>query len=601
MLRTNTCGELRKKDIGKKVKLCGWVQSYRDHGGVIFIDLRDRYGITQIVFDPSHNKKSHDLAESLRREFVIQAEGKARFRGEGLVNEKLKTGEIEIIADSVKILNKSEVPPFEIDERNIPKEELRLKYRYLDLRRPEMQKNLQIRHKAFKAALNYLDSQNFIHIETPMLMKSTPEGARDYVVPSRVNIGKFYALPQSPQLYKQILMVAGCDRYFQLARCLRDEDLRADRQPEHTQIDLEMSFVEREDIFEIVEGLMKEIWKEVLGNEIKTPFLRLSWKEAMEKYGSDKPDLRFGLELTDVTDVMKQSDFQVYKNVIEEGGVVKCLKIPIGADKFSRNEIDRLIELAKAYHVKGMSWIKIVNGKPESSIVKYLNEKVQSHLMKKTGAKNHDLLLFIADDFQVACTALGQVRLDIGRKLNLINEKEWKFAWIIDFPLFEWSEDEQKWNPMHHMFCMPKEEDLPKLEKDPGSVLCNQYDLTLNGVELCSGSIRITDPKIQERVMKVVGFYKDEAQKRFGFLLDAFKYGAPPHGGVGLGFDRIVALLCGTNDIREVIAFPKNKDAECPMDGSPNEITEQQMKELHIKLDFIKQDKKQVKKKGEEK
>ncbi len=586
MLRTNTCGELRKKDIKKRVKLSGWVQSYRDHGGIIFIDLRDRWGLTQIVFDPSHDPESHKKAETLRREWVIQAEGVVRHRGKGLENPKLKTGEIEVLADSLNILSKSLPPVIDIADNKTAGEETRLKYRYLDLRRPVMQKRLINRHKAMKSAMDYLDKKGFIYIETPMLMKSTPEGARDYVVPSRVNIGKFYALPQSPQLYKQILMVAGFDRYFQFARCLRDEDLRSDRQPEHTQIDLEMSFVEREDVFEIVEGLMKAMWKDVLGVDIKTPFIRMSWKDAMNKYGSDKPDLRFGLEFTDVTELMEKSDFNVYKNAIKNKGIVKCLKVPNGA-RLSRREIDELIDLAKTHHAKGMSWMKIINNKAESSITKYFNENLLNELIKKTNAANNDLLLFIADKFETACTALGQVRLEIGKKFGLV-KNEWKFAWIIDFPLFEWNDEEQKWEPMHHMFCEPKKEDLPKLEKDPGSVLCNQYDLTLNGTELCSGSIRITDPEVQERVMNIVGFSKKEAHKRFGFLLEAFKYGVPPHGGVGLGFDRIVALMNNINDIREVIAFPKNKQAQCPMDGSPSEIDDIQMKELHIKLDFVK-------------
>ena len=587
MLRTHTCGELRSKDIKKKVVLTGWVQSYRDHGGVIFIDLRDRYGLTQIVFDPSHNKESHKIANELRREWVIMSEGHVRSRGD-LVNPKLKTGEIEVLANSINILSKSDVPPIEIDDEKVAGEDMRLKYRYLDLRRPTMQKNLLNRHKAMKAALNYLDSQNFIHMETPVLMKSTPEGARDYVVPSRVNPGKFYALPQSPQLYKQILMVSGFDRYFQFARCLRDEDLRADRQPEHTQIDIEMSFVEREDVFEIVEGLMKAMWKEVLNVNVKTPFPRISWNDAMNKYGSDKPDLRFGLEFVDVTDIMNESEFQVYKNVIKDKGVVKCLKVSQGAEKYSRNEIDKLIDLAKTHHAKGLSWMKIKDGKPESSITKYFSDNVLEKLVKRAEAKDNDILFFVADKFEVACNALGQVRLDIAKKLNLIDQKVWKFAWIIDFPLFEWNEDEDKWDPMHHMFCSPKKEDIPKMDKDPGSVLCNQYDLTLNGLELCSGSIRITDPELQEKVMEIVGFPKEEANKRFGFLLESFRYGAPPHGGVGLGFDRIVALMNGYNDIREVIAFPKNKQAQCTMDGSPSEITDRQMKELSIKPDFIK-------------
>ena len=589
MLRTHNCGELNKKNIKSMVTLSGWVQSYRDHGGVIFIDLRDRWGLTQIVFDPSHDKKTHKLADTARREWVLQVTGKVRSRGE-LVNPKLATGEIEVLADSVVILNKSDTPAIEVDDKKIAGEDARLKYRYLDLRRPTMQKNILNRHKAMKAAMNYLDSQEFIHIETPVLMKSTPEGARDYVVPSRVNMGKFYALPQSPQLYKQILMVSGFDKYFQFARCLRDEDLRADRQPEHTQIDLEMSFVKREDVFEVVEGLMSAMWKDVLGVKLKTPFPRISWHDAMNKYGSDKPDLRFGLEFIDVTELMKKSDFNVYKEVIKSGGVVKCLKIKGAVDVYSRKEIDKLIDLAKTHHAKGLSWMKIIDNKPESSITKFFKDSVLNELVKKVGAKNNDMLLFVADKFEVACNALGQVRLDVARKMDLVKE-DWKFSWIIDFPLFEYNEDEQKWDAMHHMFCSPREAWIKDMEKDPGAVICNQYDLTLNGLELCSGSIRITDPELQKRVMKIVGFPEKEAQERFGFLLDAFKYGAPPHGGVGLGFDRIVALMNGYTDIREVIAFPKNKQAQCPMDGSPSEITKEQMKELNIKLDFIKKKK----------
>jgi|SaaInlLV_10m_DNA_2_1039722.scaffolds.fasta_scaffold09053_2 aspartyl-tRNA synthetase len=592
MMRTNTCGELRSKDVGNKVELCGWTNSYRDHGGVIFIDLRDKYGLTQIVFDPSHDKKSYKLADSLRREWVIRVVGKVRSRGD-LVNPKLKTGEIEVLADNLEILGKANTPPLEIDDEKVAGEDVRLKYRYLDLRRPVMQKNLVNRHKAMKAAMNFLDKEGFIHVETPVLMKSTPEGARDYVVPSRVNMGKFYALPQSPQLYKQLLMVSGVDKYFQFAKCLRDEDLRSDRQPEHTQIDLEMSFVKREDVFEVVEGLMASMWKEVLGVKIKTPFPKLSWHDAMNKYGSDKPDLRFGLEFMDVSELMKESDFNVYKEVIKSNGVVKCLKVPKGSDVYSRKEIDKLIELAKTHHAKGLSWMKIKNGKPESSVTKFFSDKLLEKLVKQVDAKENDILLFVADKFEIACNALGQVRLEVGKKMDLIKDT-WQFAWIIDFPLFEWNEDEQKWDPMHHMFCSPRDEWVDKLEKDPGAVICNQYDLTLNGLELCSGSIRITDTELQKTVMKVVGFPEAEAKKRFGFLLEAFKYGAPPHGGVGLGFDRIVALMNGYTDIREVIAFPKNKQAQCPMDGSPSDITERQMKELHIKLDFVK--KKEVKK-----
>ncbi|MBU0758729.1 MAG: aspartate--tRNA ligase [Nanoarchaeota archaeon] len=592
MLRTHTCGELRSNHIDKKVTIAGWCNSQRNLGGLIFVDVRDRYGLTQAIFDPEHKSKIFELAKSLKREDVIQITGAVRSRGQELKNKAMPTGEIEILADELVILNKSEPLPMDIDGKSNVTEETRLKYRYLDLRRPEMQKNLSMRHSAFKAALNYLDSQKFLHIETPMLMKSTPEGARDYVVPSRVNPGEFYALPQSPQLYKQILMVSGFDRYFQLARCLRDEDLRADRQPEHTQIDLEMSFVEREDVFEVVEGLMKAMWKEVIGVELKTPFVKLSYSDAIEKYGSDKPDLRFGLEMCDVSDIMKNTEFQVYKTIIAEGGKVKCLKVTDSAEKLSRKELDRLAETAKTHKAKGMSWLKVSGGGAEGSITKFFDESLVRELFEKTEAKNGDTLLFIADsDAETASKSLGQVRLALGNKLGLIPEGQWKFAWIIDFPLFEWNEEENKWDAMHHMFCSPKKEDLEKLESDTGNVFCNQYDLTLNGVELCSGSIRINVPEIQERVMKIVGFPKEEAEKRFGFLLEAFRYGAPPHGGVGIGFDRIVALMCGYNDIREVIAFPKNKNAQCPMDGSPAEITERQLKELHIKVDLTKNQK----------
>ncbi|MBT7392820.1 aspartate--tRNA ligase, partial [archaeon] len=397
-----------------------------------------------------------------------------------------------------------------------------------------------------------------------------------------------YALPQSPQLYKQILMVSGLDRYFQFARCLRDEDLRSDRQPEHTQIDLEMSFVEREDVFVIVEGLMKAMWKEVNNVDIETPFPQISWHDAMNRFGSDKPDLRFELEFKDVTELMKKSDFQVYKNVINDGGVVKCLQVPKAAEKYSRKQIDKLIDLAKTHHAKGLSWMKIIDGKLESNIVKFFSEDTQKELIKAIDGKDDDLLLFVADKFEVACNSLGQVRLNVAKKMDLIPDGEWKFAWIIDFPLFEWNENEDKWDPMHHMFCSPRDEWIDKMDEDPGKVICNQYDLVLNGMELCSGSIRITDPKLQEKVMDIVGFPKEEANERFGFLLDSFRYGAPPHGGVGLGFDRIVALMNGYTDIREVIAFPKNKQAQCPMDGSPSEIPDRQLKELNIKLDFVK-------------
>ncbi|HJO01859.1 MAG: aspartate--tRNA ligase [Candidatus Woesearchaeota archaeon] len=579
--RTNTCGKLTKKSIKKKVVLSGWVSSSRDHGGIIFIDLRDRYGLTQVVFDPEHDKKTHKEAERLRREDVISVQGKVRARGKGLENPKLKTGEIEVLVDELEVLSKAETPPLEIDDRIEANEDLRLKYRYLDLRRPVMQKHLLMRNNAAQAAREYLNKNNFLEIETPILVRATPEGARDYIVPSRINPGKFYALPQSPQLYKQILMVSGCDRYYQMARCLRDEDLRQDRQPEHTQIDVEMSFVNAEDVIEMVEGLYKYMMKKVLNVDIKYEFPKISHKDAMDKYGCDKPDLRFGLELTDVTDIAKSSDF----NVFNKAEKVKCIN---PEDKFSRNEIDDLIDFAISIGSKGMAWMRVTEKGLESNIAKFFNKDTQKKLIEKTKAKKGTILFFIADNEKNTNEILSKIRVEVGKRLKLINEKEFKFCWVVDFPLFEWDEDEKKWMPSHHIFTAPKKEHIQFLDKNPGRVYADLYDLVLNGLELGSGSIRETNPVTQEKMMKIIGLSHEEARKKFGFLMEAFKYGTPPHGGMGLGFDRIVALMCGYNDIREVIAFPKNKDAECPMDNSPSDVPEQQIKELNIKLDLVK-------------
>ncbi|MBI2134378.1 aspartate--tRNA ligase [Candidatus Woesearchaeota archaeon] len=579
--RTSTCGELGKKDIRKEVCLAGWIQSSRDHGGIIFIDLRDRYGLTQAVFDPKHDRKTHKEAESLRREDVISVKGKVRARGKGLENPNLKTGEIEVLADELEILSRAETPPLEVEDRVDAGEELRLKYRFLDLRRPKMQNHLLIRHKAAQAAREYLNKNNFLEIETPMLVRATPEGARDYIVPSRVNPGKFYALPQSPQLYKQILMVSGCDRYYQLARCLRDEDLRADRQPEHTQIDLEMSFVAQEDVLEMVEGLYKHMMKSVLGIDIKHKFPRLSHKESMDKYGTDKPDLRFGLELIDVTDIVNSSDFEVFKKAEQ----VKC----INPEKdFSRNELDSYISFCQQNGAKGMAWMKVTDKGLESNIVKFFNNNLQKKILEKTKAKKGSTLMFIADKPKIAAAILDKLRLKLRDDLKLVKGNDFRFCWIVDFPLFEWDEENGKWEASHHIFTAPKKEHIHLLEKEPGNVYADLYDLVLNGIELGSGSIRETNPETQQKVMKVIGIKKEDAIKKFGFLMEAFKYGTPPHGGIGLGFDRIVALMCGYNDIREVIAFPKNKNAECPMDGSPSEVDETQLKELHIKSDLVK-------------
>lgn len=587
MKRTNTCGELTKKDSGKSVTLDGWSNSRRDHGGVIFIDLRDRYGLSQVVFDPKHNINAHKAAEHIAREDVLRVSGKVRLRKDGMINPNMYTGEIEIIVDDIEIINKAETPPLEIDDRKLASEEMRMKYRYLDLRRPAMVKNLTVRHKAAQAARQYLSKQNFLEIETPLLGKTTPGGARVYKVPSRVAPGKFYALPESPQLYKQILMVSGIDRYFQLAKCLRDEDLRADRQPEFTQIDMEMSFIDEEDIQSVVEGVIKAMFKEAINVDVKTPFMRMTYDEAMLKYGSDKPDLRFGLELCDVSSALKNTKFTVFKSVIEKNGRVLCLNAKNCA-KFSRNEIDELIEVAKTYRLSGLAWAKVAHdNKVESSITKYFSEPELAELAKSAVAKPGDLLLFAAEEFEKAATALGQVRLHLGRKLNLLKDDDYRFLWVTEFPLFERAEGGENWQAKHHIFTMPRPECFEYLEKDPSKVKGKLYDVVLNGVELGGGSIRIHRKDIQERVLNVVGINYEDAARKFDFLLDAFKYGAPIHGGIALGLDRICALMCGTNDIREVIAFPKTKGAEGLMDGSPQDWTADFLKELRIKLDIV--------------
>lgn len=581
MLRTHTCGELRKKDIKEEVKLSGWNHSRRDHGGVIFIDLRDRYGLTQVVFDPSNDKESHKIAEDLGREDVIQVKGKVRFRGKNLVNPNLDTGEIEVLVDEVEILSKSETPPIEIDDHKVSGEDVRLKYRYLDLRRPSMTQNMVLRNKALKAFSDYFQKNSFLFVQTPMLVKSTPEGARDYVVPSRINKGEFYALPQSPQLYKQILMISGMDRYYQIAVCLRDEDLRQDRQPEHTQMDFEMSFATSDDIREFTEGMYKYVFKEVLGKEFKKDFPVFTYKEAMDKYGTDKPDIRFDLFLHDVTGIVAKSDFKVFKSVAEKGGVIKCV---VPHKEFSRNELDKYIDFVQKQGAKGMAWMKVTDKGLESNIAKFFDKKLQKELIRKTGAKPGSVMMFIAGDFKHANQILSKLRLKLAEDLDMIPEEEFKFCWVKDFPLFSWNEEEDRWDPEHHMFTMPKPEFLDSIENNPGEVLGDLWDLTLNGMELGSGSIRVNRPDIQERIMNIIGYTQEEVEEKFGFLLEAYKYGGPPHGGMGLGFDRTVALMAGTTDIREVIAFPKNKAAECPMDGSPSFISKEQLKELGLEV-----------------
>ncbi|MBI4139560.1 aspartate--tRNA ligase [Candidatus Woesearchaeota archaeon] len=586
MLRTHTCGELKRSDEKKKVSLCGWVQSRRDHGNIIFIDLRDRYGITQIVFDPSKEKNAHKKAEKIGREWVIKTEGVVRYRGEGLENKKIPTGEIEVIVNNVEILNESLMPPIEVTDETTAGDEARMKYRYVDLRRPIMKKRIVFRSTMAQEVRKYMTEQKFIEIETPLLIKATPEGARDYVVPSRVNPGKFYALPQSPQLYKQILMIAGMDRYFQLARCLRDEDLRMDRQPEHTQIDVEMSFVEVEDVLTTVEGLMKQLFKTTLNINIQTPFIRIPHETALNEYGSDKPDLRFELKLNDVSDIAKHTEFSVFHSALDKGGVVKMLNATSCAT-FTRKDLDELIDIAKRHHAQGLAWAKITGGKLESSIAKYINEESQKKIIQRAKAKDGDLILFVADKKKVACTALGQVRLSIAEKTK-IKREGFNFCWVTEFPLFEWNEESNKWDPAHHPFCMPLKEHMQLIETDPGKVHCTQYDLVLNGTEMGSGSIRIHKPEIQKQVFNAIGLSQEEAEEKFGFLLNAYNYGGPPHGGIGIGFDRLVAMMLGLTDIREVVAFPKNKKAEGVMDGSPSTISQEQLRELSIKVEGLR-------------
>ncbi|MBD3249877.1 aspartate--tRNA ligase [Candidatus Woesearchaeota archaeon] len=580
MLRTHTCGELNKGDIGKEVELCGWNQSRRDHGGLIFIDIRDRYGLTQIVFNPEM-KEAFAAADKSRREDVLKIKGNVVARKEGMENPKLATGEIEVEVSSIDVLNDAETPPIEVEDRVEVSEEMRLKYRYLDLRRPVMNNRLFLRHKAAQAAREFLNKDGFMEIETPLLIRATPEGARDYIVPSRVNTGDFYSLPQSPQLYKQILMVSGMDKYYQLARCLRDEDLRQDRQPEFTQIDLEMSFVEQEDILKLSEGLIRHIWKKVLDIDIEKNIPRITYKEAMDKYGSDKPDLRFGLELIDVTDIVKESDFGVFKQAEK----VKCIN-PV--KEFSRKDFDAYVDFCQKNGAKGMAWMKVTEKGLESNIVKFFNEDIQKKLLEKTKAKKGSALMFIADKEKKTNEILGGLRVKIGHDLELIDHNEFKFCWVTDFPLFERDEDSGKWAPMHHIFSMPKKDLMKFMETDPSKVTGDLYDLVLNGVELGGGSIRIHKKDIQEKVLNVIGMDYKQAEERFGFLLESFKYGAPPHGGIAFGFDRLCALLNGINDIREVMAFPKNKAAECPMDGSPSEVPAEQLKELHLKVEKAK-------------
>ena len=585
MLRSHTCGELRSDDIGQSVTLGGWVQNYRDHRGLVFIDLRDRYGITQIVFNLSHDEQMQEVARALRSEDVIQVEGEVISRSEN-INPKLATGEIEIKSTGLVVFSKSKTPPFEPTTAELPNAELRLKYRFLDLRRDELQKNLVLRHKMTKAARDYFDQNDFLEIETPMLGRSTPEGARDYLVPSRVHPGSFYALPQSPQIYKQILMIAGYDRYVQMARCFRDEDLRADRQPEFTQVDVEMAFVQRDDILEIIDGLMAHLVKELRGEELALPLPRFTHAEVMERYGTDKPDLRFGMELIDIGEIAGACGFGVFKNTIESGGRVRGINARGAAETYSRKMIDELTDYVSEHGAKGLAFFRVADGSLDSPIAKFLDDEHHQAIIESLSAEPGDLLFFVADSDSVTSSALSALRNRLGVELELYDPSELKIAWVVDFPLLGWNEDEQRWDAEHHPFCFPVEEDLEALTSDPGAVRAQSYDLVCNGYEAGSGSIRIHDPVVQQQVFDLLGINSEEAEMRFGFLLEALRYGAPPHGGIALGLDRWVMMFAGHDNIRDVIAFPKTQKAADLLSGAPSPVDDRQLRELSIQTDL---------------
>ena len=582
--RTHTCGELREKNVGEKVILNGWVDRRRDLGGLIFIWLRDRYGIIQVVFEPDTSKNAYELAKKLRSEFVISVEGKVRKRPEDAVNKDMETGRVDVLADKLLVLNEAETPPFAIKNETDAFEDLRLKYRYLDLRRPALQKVLLLRHKMYQMVRKYFDENNFVEVETPVLMKSTPEGARDYLVPSRVHKGKFYALPQSPQQYKQLLMVSGFDRYFQIVKCFRDEDLRADRQPEFTQIDVEMSFITQEQIFNVVEGLMKLLFKEVWNIDLSIPIKRLSYEEAITKYGSDKPDLRFEMEIHNLNEVFGNSEFKVFREVLDSKGIVTGLVAP-GCASFSRNQIDGLTNFVKSLGAKGLVWFKVQEAGIDSPTAKFLNEEEKQNLLSALEAKPNDLILILAGERKSTLNQIGALRLEMAKRLELIKtETPPSLIWITDFPLFEYDEETKRFYAMHHPFTSPRLEEVDLLEKEPGNIKARAYDLVLNGNEIAGGSIRIHNSELQSRMFKALGISEEEAQQKFGFLMNAFKYGAPPHGGIAFGFDRMVMLFAGVDSIRDTIAFPKTASAMSLMDECPSPVSEEQLKELHIRL-----------------
>ena len=584
MKRTHRCAELSKAQVGQTVTVMGWVQKSRNKGGVVFVDLRDRSGILQIIFE--ENKCGTEIFEKagkLRSEFVIAVTGQVCERA-GAVNQNLATGEIEVIAEQLRILSESETPPFHIEENSKTKEELRLKYRYLDLRRPDIQKNIMMRSRACAVIRNFLTEEGFLEIETPMMTKSTPEGARDYLVPSRVHPGSFYALPQSPQLFKQLLMVSGYDRYFQLARCFRDEDLRADRQPEFTQVDMELSFVDVDDVIDVNERLLARLFKEIIGVDVPLPIQRMTWQEAMDRFGSDKPDTRFGMELNDVTDVVRDCEFAVFKNAIADGGSVRGINAK-GQGTMPRKKIDALVAFVKDYGAKGLAYIAIQpDGSIKSSFAKFMKDEEMQALISAMQGEPGDLLLFAADKNKIVYASLGALRLELADKMGLLDKNQYNFLWVTEFPLLEWSDEENRFQAMHHPFTMPMEEDLQYIDTDPGRVRAKAYDIVLNGTEIGGGSVRIHQDDIQEKMFEALGFTKERAHEQFGFLLDAFKYGVPPHAGLAYGLDRLIMLMAKVDSIRDVIAFPKVKDASCLLTNAPDTVDEKQLEELGIRV-----------------
>ncbi|MCM3030025.1 MULTISPECIES: aspartate--tRNA ligase [unclassified Niallia] len=582
--RTYFCGEVTEKAIGEKVSLKGWVQKRRDLGGLIFIDLRDRTGIVQVVFNPEINKEAIEIAEKVRNEFVLDIKGTVVARQEGTINENLQTGKIEIVVDEIIILNEAKTPPFAISDKTDVAEDVRLKYRYLDFRRPVMFETLKMRHQVTKIMRDYLDSEGFLDIETPILTKSTPEGARDYLVPSRVHPNEFYALPQSPQLFKQLLMVGGIERYYQIARCFRDEDLRADRQPEFTQLDIETSFLSQEDIMKMMENMMVTIMREVKGIDVPSPFPRMPYDEAMARYGSDKPDTRFEMELTDLSEIVKDSSFKVFAAAVESGGQVKAINVKQANDKYSRKDIDALTEFVKVYGAKGLAWLKAEEDGLKGPIAKFISEEEQKAFEAALAIEPGDLLLFVADKASVVADSLGALRLKLAKELNLIDPEKFNFLWVTDWPLFEFDEEENRFYAAHHPFTMPKREDIELLDSNPKAVKAQAYDIVLNGYELGGGSLRIFEKDIQEKMFGLLGFSKEEAYEQFGFLLEAFEYGTPPHGGIAIGLDRLIMLLSGRTNLRDTIAFPKTASASCLLTDAPGEVSQSQLDDLHLAL-----------------